>query len=137
MMWVCVQVVWVCFIKDRKKGDEGGGVKKWEIRETTLTRRGVDPSRQRGLVPADALAQGLIAGADGDDGDQRDNKAQVGCDAPLAEDDAQVGRVPCEEHLRGCECGRVEGVVARRLTFMLHMGPLSPWPPWDEWSIMW
>ena len=67
--------------------------------ENTLTRCCLDALGQHGLVPAGGLAQGLVAGADGHDGGQRDDEAQVGRDVPLAEDDAEVFRVPGEEHL--------------------------------------
>jgi hypothetical protein len=91
--------VYVCNLIDKnKKGVKGA--RRWrEGAKTTLTRHRVDPPGQRGLVPPDALAQGLVPGADGHDGDQRDDEAQRGRDAPLAEDDAEVGRVPCEEHI--------------------------------------
>src|SRR5690606_21155583 len=62
-------------------------------------RRRVHPPRQNSLVPPDTLTQGLVAGADSYYGDQRDDQAERGGNVPLAEDDAQVGRIPGEEHL--------------------------------------
>jgi hypothetical protein len=123
-------------MEEKKRVKESSEMGK-RSNSSTLTGHSLNPPGQRGLVAANALTQGLVPGADGDDGDQRDDEAQSGRDAPLAEDNAEIGRVPCEEHLRGCEFGRVKGLVVRGLTFMLHMGPLSPWPACDEWSIMW
>lgn len=54
-----------------------------------------------GLLVAPAhLAHDLVAGGQGSDGDEGENEREGGVDVPLAEDDAEVGGVPCEKHLR-------------------------------------
>lgn len=64
-----------------------------------LTRYSFQPGRQRRLVAARDRAQKFVANADENDGDEGEDERGVGADVPLAEDDAEVRRVPGEEHL--------------------------------------
>ena len=53
-----------------------------------------------GLLIATAhLAHELVTGGQAGDGDEGEDEGKGGVDVPLAEDDAEVGGVPCEEHL--------------------------------------
>lgn len=105
---------------------------------TQLTRRRPNPFGDHGLISPRCLAQRLVTGTYADNGEQGHDEAEVGCDVPLAEDDAEVVGGPSEEHLMGSvmsdgsKCGE-------KLTFMLHMWPPPPWsmspwsmPPCDE-----
>ncbi len=67
----------------------------------------IDP----GLVPPRPLAQGLVAGADGHDGQQGEDQRRCAAHVPLAEDDAEVRGVPGEEHLSSVVDGRRRGPV--------------------------
>ncbi len=53
------------------------------------------------LVAAAQLAHELVASGEGGDGEEGEKEREGGVDVPLTEDDAEVGGVPCEEHLRG------------------------------------
>ena len=53
----------------------------------------------RQLIPPSEVAHELVAGAESDDGYKREEEGDGPCDAPLAEDDAEVGGVPGKEHL--------------------------------------
>lgn len=64
-----------------------------------LTGNDFQPLRQRCLVVAGHGAQSLVSHADENDCDERQDERGVGADVPLAEDDAEIGGVPCEEHL--------------------------------------
>jgi hypothetical protein len=64
-----------------------------------LTRGIVDALRYGKLVPSAEGPYGLVARGDGDDGEEGGDEVERGADVPLAEDDAQVVRVPGEEHL--------------------------------------
>lgn len=68
-------------------------------RRRELTRKGLDASRHGGLVLARGGADGLVAHGQEDDGDEGGEEGRGGPHVPLAEDDAEVGRVPGEEHL--------------------------------------
>ncbi len=53
-----------------------------------------------GLLVASAdLAYELVACGEGGDGEEGEEEGEGGVDVPLAEDDAEVRGVPCEEHL--------------------------------------
>lgn len=52
------------------------------------------------LVAAAHLAHELVAGGQGGDGDEGEDEREGGVYVPLTEDDAEVGGVPCEKHLR-------------------------------------
>lgn len=60
------------------------------------------------LVTTRGFTYGLVAGGQCHDGDERYDKRPEACDAPSAEDDAEVVGVPCEQHLRSfCQtCSR-------------------------------
>lgn len=64
-----------------------------------LTGNSLDPSAHDNLVAARAGAKGLVAHADEDDGEEAEEQPGGGVDVPFLEDDAEVGRVPGEEHL--------------------------------------
>lgn len=64
-----------------------------------LTRYSFQPRRQRRLVTTRYRAQSLVANANQNNGDEGEDERCVGADMPLAEDDAEIGRVPGEEHL--------------------------------------
>ncbi len=55
----------------------------------------------RSFVAPTQFAHQLVSCSQGGDGDEREEEGQRRVDVPLAEDDAEVGRVPCEEHLYG------------------------------------
>lgn len=67
--------------------------------EAVLTRCSVLLGSYRGLVASDALAESFVAGADSNNGQQAEDQRSRAANVPLAEYDAEVGRVPCEEHL--------------------------------------
>lgn len=67
--------------------------------ESRHTRRCSDYAVDEALVPAGEGAQGLVADGDDNDGGEREEERGGGVDAPPAKDDAEVGRVPGEEHL--------------------------------------
>lgn len=71
--------------------------RKWKEK---LTRSSLLPLVGPGLVAPGGLAQGLVADADGDDGQEGEDERRRAADVPALEDDAQVRRVPREEHLR-------------------------------------
>lgn len=76
----------------------GGGIKT--SRDMTLLTRYSFQSRCQGrLVTTRYRAQKLVANANEDNGDEGEDERRVGADVPLAEDDAEIGRVPSEEHL--------------------------------------
>lgn len=69
---------------------------------------------------------------------------------PLAEDDAQIGGIPSEEHLKskafklaGHGIDRMADMRKKEeegiLTLMLHMSSMSPplWPSWPSMGCMW
>jgi hypothetical protein len=64
-----------------------------------LTRKSVDALGEGGLVAARYGAEGFVAHGEEDDGDEGEDKGAGGADVPLAEDNAQVRGIPCEEHL--------------------------------------
>lgn len=122
-----------------------------------LTWDGVKPPVRFQLVAARGGAQGFVAHAHEDDGEQAEEQAGRGPDVPLLEDDAEVGRVPGEEHLFVGWSPPLSNLLVLlicdlgcngSLTLMLHlspcdgmswppwpgMSPMSPWPIW-EWSI--
>lgn len=68
---------------------------------TRLTRSSISPLVYPGLVPPHALAESFIASYDGDDGEEGGDQAERRPDVPPLEDDAEVLRVPGEEHLHG------------------------------------
>ena len=53
------------------------------------------------LIPSGRLSHGLVAGRQSRDGDEGEKEGPEAGDAPGAEDDAEVGCVPCEKHLHG------------------------------------
>ena len=53
-------------------------------------------SRMLGLVVPGQLANELVAGGEGDDGEEGEQEGNGACYVPGAEDDAEVLRVPCE-----------------------------------------
>lgn len=61
-----------------------------------------------GLVPPGCLADGLVAGGEQNDADKRDDQRERAADVPAAEDDAEVGCVPGEQHLCWCQPGGLE-----------------------------
>lgn len=69
------------------------------FQKSKLTRSGflslIDPS----LVPPGGLAQGLVANADGDNGEEGEDQRRRAADVPALEYDAEVLRVPGKEHL--------------------------------------
>lgn len=67
--------------------------------KSRLTGNVVDPSAHDDLVATGAGAEGLVAHADEDNGEEAEEETGGGVDVPFLEDDAEVGRVPCEEHL--------------------------------------
>lgn len=79
----------------------GGAEVGTETKQSQLTRRRPNPLGDHGLVPPGCLAQGFISGTYADNGEQGHDEAEVGCDVPLAEDDAEVVGRPSEEHLTG------------------------------------
>ena len=90
------------------------------------------------LIPSGRLSHGFVAGSQSRDGDEGEEEGPEAGDAPGAEDDAEVGCVPCEKHLHG-RSGLSWGVawvlVVCFPTFMLHIiespSPMSisPWWP--------
>lgn len=123
-----------------------------------LTRKGLDAPRHGGLVLARGGAYGLVAHGQEDDGDEGCEEGRGGSHVPLAEDDAEVGRVPGEEHLFSpipsafsfffyslsgilhvyiymyTYISIVDYGFKMSLTFMLHISsPPPPWPPWSPW----
>lgn len=55
---------------------------------------------------------------------------------PSAKDDAEIGGIPREEHLKlTCQQGlaKLDKRAKRLRAFMLHMGPLAGMP-WAIWS---
>lgn len=52
--------------------------------------------REPQLVSPRHFAEGLVPGADGDDGQQAEDERRGSGNVPLPEHDAQVCRVPCE-----------------------------------------
>jgi len=107
-----------------------------------LTGHGGDALGEARLVGAGEGAQGLVAHGEEDDGEEGDDEGGGGADVPLAEDDAEVGRVPGEEHLRvGYQAPLATlwsfwsmGKAGLPRTLMLHMSSMPPWPP-PPWSI--
>jgi hypothetical protein len=87
------------------------------------------------LVPSRRLAHCLVARREQYDREEGyDERAGAG-DAPAAEDDAQVGCVPSEEHLLHRASVYVDVLVGNKArTFMLHWGP-GPMPgmSWSMW----
>lgn len=55
------------------------------------------------FVPPRRFAHSLVAGSEQDDADERDDQRECAADVPAAEHDAEVGRVPGEQHLRWCQ----------------------------------
>lgn len=105
-----------------------------------LTGYGIDSSAHDDLVAARASAEGLVAHADEDDGEEAEEEPGGGVDVPFLEDDAEVGRVPGEEHLHTlCLLAGSPIIITRggrgALTFMLHMAGISC-PPWPGMSCM-
>jgi hypothetical protein len=92
------------------------------------------------FVPPRRLAHCFVAGGQQDDADQGDDERGGAADVPAAEDDAEVGRVPSEQHLRvsapyhlivWSSAAPAPGV---QRTFMLHLWPWSmPGMPWSMW----
>lgn len=78
-------------------GEEWNGVRR-------LTGYGIDSSAHDDLVAARAGAEGLVTHADEDDGEEAEEKPGGGVDVPFLKDDAEVGRVPGEEHLTWFVC---------------------------------
>ena len=72
---------------------QGGG------EESQLTGHGLDALGNGGFVASGDGAQGFVADGDEDDGNEGEDEGSGRADVPLAEDDAQVVRVPVEEHL--------------------------------------
>lgn len=77
-----------------ERQDEGGEV------YVELTRNSLQPGGQRGLVPTRHGAKSLVSDAEEHNGEEGEDEGCGGADVPLAEDDAEVGRVPGEEHLK-------------------------------------
>lgn len=77
---------------------EGRGRGRWHAR--ALTCDGALLFLDPRFVAASERANRFVAGGDGDHAEQRDDEGEGGADVPPAEDDAQVGCVPGEEHLR-------------------------------------
>lgn len=83
-----------------EEGTIGGGGRNGRADEGELTRSdGLLLFVGPGFIPPSRLAQGLVAGADGHDGQQGEDQRCGAAHVPLAEDNAEVGRVPGEEHL--------------------------------------
>lgn len=74
---------------------EGGGIFFLQV----LTRDGLDLLCETQLVPTRGGTESFIACTEEDNGHKGDEERSGGADVPLAEDDAEVLRVPCEEHL--------------------------------------
>lgn len=55
------------------------------------------------FVSAGEGTEGFVADGEEDDGEKGEDEGSGGSNVPLAEDDAEVGGVPGEEHLRGGE----------------------------------
>lgn len=69
-----------------------------------LTGDGFQSGGQRCFVATRHGAQRLVAHADENHGNEGEDEGGGGADVPLAEDDAEVGGVPGEEHLmQNCE----------------------------------
>lgn len=78
----------------------GGGGGRYICRgRGRLTGCGVHAPVDSSFVAAAGGAEGLVAGGKGDDQEEGDDEGRRGADMPLAEDDAEVGGVPGEEHL--------------------------------------
>ena len=107
-----------------------------------LTRHIVQSCSSFFLIFACYVANGFVAGAKGDDGEEGEDEREGRSYAPGLEDDAEVLGGPGEEHLRVatlllavvlsvviefCRVGEVRGSRAFSLTFMLHIG--MSWPP--------
>ena len=88
---------------ERMKGVYGErDIRAWRAaaRGVWLTRNSLHSPVERDLVPPNTGAESLVADANGDDGEERDEQADGAADVPLSEDDAEVLGVPGEEHLR-------------------------------------
>jgi hypothetical protein len=72
------------------------------------------------LVPPACLTQSLVAGAEGDDDEQGEDKAGGGANVPPLEHDAQVGRIPCKEHTHAAHV--VHAAVAVVHVAVIHIG---------------
>lgn len=79
----------------RRRGEEGGRADEGELTRSDGLLLFVGP----GFIPPSRLAQGLVAGADGHNGQQGEDQRCGAAHVPLAEDNAEVGRVPGEKHL--------------------------------------
>lgn len=75
--------------RDTKRGSE----------DEQLTRRSLHPLISPCLILSNALAKCLVSGRQRDDGEKGDYETEGRVDVPLAEDDAEVLRIPGEEHV--------------------------------------
>ena len=66
-----------------------------------LTRHGLQSRRSPRFILACEVAGELVAGAEGDDGEERPDQGEGVVDVPAAEDYAEVLCRPGEEHLEG------------------------------------
>lgn len=82
--------------------------------ELRLTRDGFHPFAHDDLIPSGPGAQGLVAHADEDDGEEAEDEAGSGPNVPRLEDDAQVRRVPSKQHLDGATRERSAPTWPRR-----------------------
>ena len=93
-----------------------------------LTRRGVDAGRvNAGVVAARQLAHGLVSGAEGDDGGEREQQGQDAINVPAAEDDAQVLGRPGEEHLVRSANGLPAAEMFKAYVHAAHVPVVHVW----------
>lgn len=76
------------------------------------------------LVPSRQRAQGFVRSCERYNAKERHDEADWATDVPPPEDDAQVVRVPGEEHLRAASASGTSKEGSWR-TFILHRSPMS------------
>lgn len=64
-----------------------------------LTSRSLHDALRVGFVSSRYLADGFVASGHEDDGEEREDERGHAGDVPGGEDDAEIGRVPGEQHL--------------------------------------